>query len=286
MCQAIQTIGVSPSLLRVDDYRTARTYIFSATMSGMAPILVIANGRSRHAVTVAGVKLFDNSEPDIVEGIADSAAKLKAVYVHDDRMGPYSKGDLISEPDEETAQEKPWLKLGRENSQTWMVTHVLLAMHPKIRLSFKSLHDTGLEVAKRTQRLITAFFKFADSVVTLETRIIRGFKYVEDLMLGEGPVAASTVEEFSKVLALPRYLGLIRVSTSAIGTVDVLLDTTGTPRNLHAVAVIARQNQTDYTQQSAFWRKSLRRLRSFDVSIRDLVLAPGAGNQKQGPILR
>jgi hypothetical protein len=245
MCQAIQAVGVSPSLLKVTDYGTAKAYIFSASMSGMAPILILSEKSGRaHAVTVAGVKVDTQARPEVVKQIANISSSISSIYVHDDRVGPYGKALL------EVDGAKLHLKLDPEGKpEIWDITHILVAMHPKIRLSFAGLHEAGVTLAKNIQGYFKLELGQETPVAQLETKILRGPRYIEDLMFGVGEVSPGLIEEFCRHTALPRYVGLVRISTEATGAIDVLIDTTGTYKNLHAVAVIARESASAQTAE-------------------------------------
>lgn len=249
MCQAIQAVGVSPAVIKLEDFKTAGFYLHAAARSGMAPILVIARGDLRHAVTVAGVKIKTNAQHDFVEGIDDASIALEGLYVHDDRMGPYLQGEfvkiVVKEKDKE--KERAGLRLGRENPVEWVITHVLLAVHPKIRLSLKGLRDAGIEFAKTTQALVQAFFKEPKPEITLETRVVRGFKYVEELIADAPVEKVELAETLSRKVAMPRYVGLVRLTSAKLGIIDLLVDTTGTPRNLHAIGVVSFGASTEFT---------------------------------------
>src|SRR5262249_7080970 len=69
MCQGIHALGISPNLVRVESFRQARSIIFAAAISGIAPILIVrrASG-ARHAVAAAGVKLRRKHQVTIVAG--------------------------------------------------------------------------------------------------------------------------------------------------------------------------------------------------------------------------
>lgn len=242
MCQAVQGMGLSPHLHRAVNYRTAQSIIFSATMSGMAPILII-DGTSeykgqRHAVTVAGVKLADPFTPNPLDGVAEQSTQLVGAYIHDDRLGPYVS--TLFENDNGTGRLRFLLRGVIEKEQVWEVSHILIPMHPKIRLSFGSLQEVALEVAKWIQWFFVKELKAsADPDITVDGVVLRGYQYIEELLFERDGLGAA-VEQFCSEVSLPRYVGRVRTQNPQIGTIDILVDTTGTLRNLHCSAVVCR----------------------------------------------
>jgi hypothetical protein len=242
MCQAIQTIGVSPYLWRVEDFRTARSFIYSATMSGMAPILVITADESWHAVTVVGVKSVGTPLVGF-NSVVDLSERIVAAYVHDDARGPYCRGNLVAR--EKGGKQFPILRLGRHEDSPvdWEIKHIIVALHPKIRISFRVLYDCAIELSKEIQAIFSVLENNDNTPkVFFETRITKSHQYVEDLLL-EG-VHPTIAERLSSDIALPRYLGVIKFSADGLDAFDVLLDTTGTENNLHTLAIISRTPRT------------------------------------------
>src|SRR5207249_7415624 len=104
MCQAIQSLGFSPYLIKVGAISKSsfKAYLHSAILSGFAPILIIEriefdNSGDRvptnlwHAVTVTGMKTRNQHLPNIVatirnNDIDDLSGDLEAIYVNDDGL--------------------------------------------------------------------------------------------------------------------------------------------------------------------------------------------------------
>lgn len=243
MCQAIQAVGVSPSLYRAASFEIARGILYSATKSGMASILIMQREqhetKERHAVTVAGIKLSESFNPMPVEGVDEQASQLLGTYIHDDRWGPYVTTTF------ENSNGQGLLRIGRaerpEEQEEWFVTHILIPMHPKIRLSFIGLREAALEVVKMIQWYFIKRLNLPKPALTFDTAILRGYKYAEDLLFGEDGFAAEEIARFTRKVAMPRYVGVIRIQNPLVGKVEVLIDTTGTPRNLHCSSVVCRK---------------------------------------------
>src|SRR5262249_46881336 len=128
-----------------------------------------------------------------------------------------------------------------KEEEQWELTHILIPMHAKIRLSFGGLQEVGMEVAKWVKLCFAINLKVADEPeVSLDNVIMRGYRYVEELMLGGNGFGEKNMGQFCAEVSLPRYIGRIRVQNPLTGTIDVLVDTTGTVRNLECVAVVCR----------------------------------------------
>ena len=143
MCLAVQLAGASPELARVGRFSQGRSLIYSATLSEMPSILIMERSDDKrvwHAVTVTGMKIKRIHEPFVVAGGDDLSADLKALYVHDDRIGPYRRAELVATHPTElrvTINRKSHAEEG--SPEDWIVHHVLVPTHPKIRINFNDL---------------------------------------------------------------------------------------------------------------------------------------------------
>lgn len=249
MCQAIQAVQVSPSLLKIESSEDARGFLHSAVSSGFAPVLVLESypgEDSYHAVTAAGMKIRKEHRPTIVsDGIDDEAGDLVALYVHDDRYSPYFRADLLMR------KSGLILRLNFEDeqrnvirSERWKLRHILIPIHGKIRLSFASLREITIELIK----LIRAFEELYSSQITrtdigiiqFRTLILRAPIYVQHLFYGYQKLAKVQRDRFNKKVLLSRYVGVARLTSDTFGILDVLFDTTSTLKNPHCVGIVAR----------------------------------------------
>ncbi len=240
MCQAVQALKVAPNLLPTDDFETARGYIFSAVASGNAPVLILERRDSRsndkHAVTVAGLKVAANNsrKKDLEPGIRDLAADVRGLYLHDDRVGPYVKATVrrkgkrlnlhITLPD---LQEE------------WDVLQILIAMHAKIRLSFAALRRLAMDFLFTLHAYQEARFGVGRPAGTIlfDTWISRSHTYIERLFT-KRVVSSEVVARLCEEVPLPRYLGIVRLSSSHLDPIEILLDTTSTERNPNLCAIL------------------------------------------------
>ncbi len=262
MCQAIQAIGLSPNLLRVDDdFEMARGYLFSAIQSGIAAVLILRQGRCCHAVAVAGMKVARKRA--IVGNLDDVAADLLGVYVHDDRRGPYLSATLATK--EAGARTKPEIVIEHRSSvahgpqptkENWELTHLLIPMHSKIRLSFSGLRHVAFHAAGRVRSYVDVVEQrvpgtIKDPTVLFDTSIRRSHRYIEDFFFDNRRVHTQHVTDLSEKLGLSRYVGVVRLDSSFFDPVDLLVDTTSTRRNARCLGIVAVDGGRPHTQYVA-----------------------------------
>lgn len=251
MCQATQALGVPPSLIRVEEnFEDARAHLHSATLSRFAPVLIIQleeNPDENHAVTVAGVKTdtsFDpllSKRPDV-----DMSMELRAVYFHDDRIGPYVRA-TIGKSSNSLLFTIPF-ESGRKEEK-WILTHILIPMHPKIRISFAGLREVAkrvvAEVAKGLRELLKAEGQLGSFAtfprIRFETRIERATDYVENLICEPSRMDQKEIERLVYDTALSRYVGTVMLQSESIGRIDLLVDTTSTINNINFLAVVVKE---------------------------------------------
>jgi hypothetical protein len=251
MCQAIQAVQVSPSLLITEDSNDARGFLHSAVSSGFAPVLVLESypdGNSYHAVTAAGMKIRKKHSASILSNrIDDEAGDLVSLYVHDDRYSPYFRADL--ETIKSTGELILRLNLldeegNIEDSERWRLRHILIPIHGKIRLSFASLREITIDLIKMIKSFGELYSKKITrtdlGVIKFRTLILRAPLYVQHLFYGSQQLAEPQRDTFNKKVLLSRYVGVARLSSNAFGTLDILFDTTSTLKNPHCLGIVAR----------------------------------------------
>ena len=253
MCQAIRAFELAPHLLRPRSFQAARPLVYAAIRSGFAPILIIRRTTATsittaHAVTATGVKLVEPTRPRFfAPNIWDYSQAMTALYVHDDRVGPYEKASvrdadgqlhlLMDEPTSAADEVTP--------KEDWTLTHILLPLHGKIRLSFSSLYNLLLRLTKKIGK--------RDDVgasIATEMFILKGPAYLRSLGLRGD--SAALPGEIVKQLPLSRYVAVIRFRFSSDVT-DVLIDTTSTEKNLHFLAVVTTSKASALASDLAQW---------------------------------
>jgi hypothetical protein len=252
MCQAIQAVGASPNLIRVDSVREARLCLYSAIWSGHAPVIIARYGKDVwHAVTAAGMKLEGEAIVETGEERSHwraESSRLKWLFIHDDRVGPYTG---VKFGGSGPAGNDPQITYDPPDGPSWRVTHLIVPMHATIRLSFlglkRAVSDALLKLtAFRTRQAeIRPGLAQIPLELTYDQSIIRSYAYIESL-IREGP--ADCIDELCNLVMLPRYVGVASVkATDYLDRIDVLIDTTDTYRNVRALAVIPRGATHDTT---------------------------------------
>jgi hypothetical protein len=242
MCQGIHALGVSPNLVRVESFRHARSMIFAAAISGIAPILIIRSPKgSRHAVSAAGIKVKREHKTTIIAGvnaIDDMSGDLLGVYIHDDRIGPYVRTKF--EEQDVNGEKVPCLLIP-ENAKDacWSITHLLMPVHGKIRTGVSQMLRFSTRFAGFTYVYLSALGVAKEPVQVL-TRISLGHRYIEDLLADLGEVDPNRIAEFFRSVQLSRYVGITTLKHPDAGRFDVLVDSTGTERNSQCLAIICR----------------------------------------------
>jgi hypothetical protein len=233
MCQAVQSLGYSPSLHRVESYEITRCLLFSSISSGISPILIMEMPGSSisHAVAAAGIGVGDSSQPSSTSEIRHRSTDMAALYVHDDRNGPYLKATIRHHGQRLSIH----FSLPGGGEEEWDLTHLLIPLHNKIRLSFAQLYDAGLDLVDKAQACASVANK--GPVTTIwRSRIVRSSVYMDSLLGQSG--GSDIVKKLCISVRLSRYLGSVRIHAPGFDGFDVLLDTTSTERNLNCLAVV------------------------------------------------
>jgi hypothetical protein len=255
MCQAVQAVGVSPHIFRVSRLTEARGYLYSAVRSGLAPVLILTHNTNSHAVVVAGMKVRSPHVPETVAPETDDlAGDVIALYIHDDRRGPYLRANL------EHKDGEPKLAIssreGQQADEVWSLTHILVPMHSKIRLAVSGLRVTALQIVTTMHRLREVVNgvqpgTIEDPVVAFEAWIARAHKYVESLFVGVQGASADPIVDLCTHVGMARYLGIIRLTSAYFDPIDVLIDTTGTQRNAHCLGIVVPKKSRPLTSELA-----------------------------------
>ena len=259
MCLATQALGVSPYLMRAPNFVTARGILYAATASGFASVLIMSNDaddKIYHAIAVAGMKVKAGHDKTLIEGkYADRAGDLAGLIIHDDRIGPYLETNVVNIEDTLLQLHLP---VREDRDKKWNLRAILIPMHSRIRLSFDGLHYIATRLINSLGALQDAFAHVAaqnqssfQPRIVFDTLIDRGYRYCERLVLGEAECDGAKLDNFFKRVRLARYVGVVRLATSNLGSFDVLADTTSTHANLNFLAVMVRGPITEFTKSAA-----------------------------------
>jgi hypothetical protein len=298
MCQAVHGVGISPELLNLDskdknNVVTSRSYLYSATQSGFAPVLIIARPGEVHAVTAVGMKTRDRFHPSLASNSTyDRAYDLEAVYVHDDRVGPGVLAELAPRGNVLKLRLRVFHETGfRTRWETWALTSIIVPLHNKIRFSFAGLQDMSVDVAAGVNAARRFYAKSnppaapLEQIVIIDNWIARAPPYLEQLRSGIQKADARRVQRLARTVRLPRYVGVIRVTArgNRLDPIDVLVDTTTTIPHRHALGVFPLSAAGTETSLVAGWLS--RELGCPVIAARPRRLAKAARHQPEPPSL-
>lgn len=238
MCQAIDVLGLAPALFSARAGHQTRSHVYAATRSGFAPVIVarLLNTEDDdvfHAVAVAGVKLANTRARDGVPRDASSA--MTHLYIHDDRLGPYIETKVKVE-NKRLILNVPHPSPRRP--EKWQVTHLLMPIHAKIRLSVSTIEEFAIAIATGIAN------QTPPKAFTYEYWIEQSQKYLDKL---RRVAPTASLSAMISSTAMPRYVAIVRVSDDGVGTIDVLVDTTSTSASplFIAAVLVARDRHTD-----------------------------------------
>jgi hypothetical protein len=252
MCQAVQSVGASASVILVKNLTEARGYLHSAILSGFAPVLLIEDSKTNrgHAVAVAGMKVRTKHKSTMISSrIDDEAGDLVSLYINDDRSSPYFRVELPTKGAKATLTFK-WTDDhgGLEDLEKWKLSYILIPMHGKIRLSFADIRELAVEVVSRIDGYV-GFYEYAVEKViigpiSLRTWISRAPNYIANLFYGKQKIGEKQRDAVSQKILLSRYIGVVRLTSESFGMLDILFDTTSTKKNPHCLGIVARIPET------------------------------------------
>ena len=248
MCQAVRSLGFAPYLFRADRFAPSRGLLYAAVLSGISPVLIIEQYPPRdvrHAVVVAGMKIDKLSKAsDLVD---DQARELAGLYIHDDRAGPYLRVETCNRRDRLLLHIPH--HVGPE--EDWLLSHILIPMHEKIRLSFADLRKTAIQVVTEVHIQRESQIGAPRKRVSWRYWITRSQSYLESMLVGDLSGNDKLVERLCGAVPFSRYLGIVQVEADDIDPMHLIVDTTSTERNLHCLAVVQTSNHRPHTQAIA-----------------------------------
>jgi hypothetical protein len=240
MCEGVRGAGLEPLVIHSVSVESDRFQLLSYLNSGLAPVLGIRSidGGDGHAVCAVGLKLGNiapQTDPDF--HYLDAGSAVRAVYIHDDRLGPYASAEigpwtlgnghiatglLIRWPDKDIMNEQSVL--------LWM----LVPMPAKARVPISRMRILGLNLAQAAGELFPEFSKR----ITFDCSYRFASQYRRSAtQLG---LSAAGLYGLNCEIVLSRYVGVIELSIPEGPLFDVLLDATETRANPSAVAFVVR----------------------------------------------
>jgi len=268
MCQAVQSLGLSPYLLDVTKVNrsTLKGYLHSAVLSGLAPILIIEQVKFDskrqpwypdvwHAVTVSGMKVKKNHVANVVgrqtgNDIDSLAGDLDAIYVNDDNLSPYFRVNIGGSADVHLEFEELDDNGRVKETNYWRPSHILIPMHSKIRLGFKELYELAIAISRRLIASKAAYRTMyalqLTSTVQFTTSIKRSSDYLQQLLVGSYRLSSAGFDQFCEEIGLSRYVGIIRLIDKSCGVIEIVVDTTNIPTNPNYLGIICRATNSGF----------------------------------------
>ena len=247
ICEATRAAGLEPLVVRSVDPLHDRAQLLGYISSGFAPVLAIQppEGGVGHAVCAVGVKLGEVSAPsNPAISYSDSSSALRAVYVHDDRLGPYAVAELgtwtLANGTLATELSIRWPDKPIDAQEHSILKAIIIPTPAKLRMPISRIRGLGLALAQAAGKLFTTF----SGQVLLNCRYVGSAQYCAAAV--QFGLSEEGLYELECSAVLSRYLGLIEIGGPNGPLFDVLLDATETRANPSALRVIRRTLPDEY----------------------------------------
>lgn len=235
MLAALREFGYSPYVLqaRIDELDLFQLALKCYLRSGIPVILRVIVEGSGHAVTVVGFREedADDTARDIQISHGNSplrARGLSRLYLHDDRLGPYSRVKWLATEE----MGSPGLELypyeaGFEEFKAPMwVSEAIVPHYPKLRLTATDLVRFAAQMVGIVRVLAG---KEKRELLQVDLRFALGQRYLAELFASS--LSPARVREFIKGCRLSRYVGIARFAIEDEPFLDVIYDTTDIRRD-------------------------------------------------------
>lgn len=244
LCEAARAFDLAPVLID-GSWTRDRLQLHTYLRSGFAPVLALQSLKNGvgHAVCAVGLKIGsipEKTDPKL--HFREAFTAIEAIYIHDDRVGPYATADLYSYTFEGgliTALRIRWPGQKTEEDHSKLV-RLVIPVPAKVRLSGNTLQAVGLEIAELAG---TAIFPNYDVIVNY--RYSKATNY-QRRAIAFG-LSRSGIYEMTSTCIWSRYIGVVELGTPHEPLFDVILDATETLANPAILAVVRRAN-CDATQ--------------------------------------
>ena len=238
LCEAVRASGLAPVVLRSISPPEDRGYLATYLQSGLPVLLGIIplEEGEGHAVCGVGLRLGAvQPATDTNIRYRDGATAVEAIYVHDDRLGPYASACLKSTTVRSsvvTSLELQWPD-GRPAEESRLLAMVI-PVPLKLRLSAVRLRGLAHGIAQAVAASIPAL-----DGLEVRTRFSKGTTYRASAY--DFDLSLEGLREFTHETVLSRYIGVIALVTDSGPVADVILDATETDPNPAVLAVVRRE---------------------------------------------
>lgn len=240
ICEATRAFGLDPLVLPLRGLQGDKSELIGYINSGFPVILALIMGNGvGHAVCAVGLKL-GAARVDDKFGFADHASRVTAVYIHDDRLGPYACAEISEEKDASSGKKVTSLSIHwpdkRQNDRARL--HAIIVPVPvKIRLTIERMRIIGSSVAK-------LFPNFGSHNCELTYGYRSAAKFVQDA--ASFGLSHDGLQQLACNTTLSRYIGIVGIRRlDDVPVVDIILDTTETDVNPMVLVVVIHPGSTD-----------------------------------------
>ena len=239
ICEATRAAGFSPLVIQGKSIADDAVQIFSYARSGFAPVLALLatdGGRAGHAVCCVGLR---NGPPqpqtDPTRMFREASSRLRGLYIHDDRLGPYAFAGLSQLTDTNSSKVHTCVSIEWPDAkpvEQWFLHAIVVPVPQKLRLTISRLRKVGLYVAHVIGQL------FAEPQTTLDCRFELSRTYTKRIY--EFALSSQGLYRAVCGTVLSRYIGLIEIAGPAGPLLDVVVDSTETNSESALLACIKR----------------------------------------------
>lgn len=222
LCEAVRCCNLAAETVSAEDHIAYFAAALHAYLrSGIPVLLALVHPETGegHAVTVAGFQLSDDPDASLESVLPFRSARLKKVYVHDDRLGPYARAHIKPMPYSEDYGE--WIRF-RIDDQEWILSYMLAPVYTKLRLSVKSLIELAIVIADPVEFAIESVGEAPSGDLSLEFEYQRSGRFLREL---NGRIESTQVE-FVRSASLSRWCAIMRWYLGETSAFEFVWDTT------------------------------------------------------------
>ena len=230
LCQATRALGFTPEVIsargRPEAFMLAlHTYL----MSGIPLVLALRGSGVGHAVTAVGLQTTPSEHPLLQGTFRTRSSRVKKVYVHDDRMGPYARAYIEPFPHNEDVGDGLLFEIeweGSAETEKWIIDCAIAPVYPKLRLPVRSL----VTLAELNGAIVEALLPAEQATkLCADFRYQRSGEYLTKLPGRiHDPVRGAS---FVRRVVFPRWCAVIRWSLDEKELVEFVYDTTDVVRD-------------------------------------------------------
>jgi len=241
MCEAVRSSGFAPYLMKAGENPDALLLSLQAALESRIPTILIALSENLgHAVTAVGYRSGTGthvprySVPSVGVSFGCPGAAVGTLYVHDDRLGPYARVDLLRRPpswakDPEVRKQCPFTlqtSHGASGPEELGLFASITPLYQKIRITPEEMYANSAFFAEYFKLLLN---NQDLQHINLEVRFAKSGEYAGQLLnYGKGP---GETFEFLQQSAFSRYVGILRFLWDSTPLFETIWDTTDTGRS-------------------------------------------------------